>query len=280
MPFSKTANWIGERFSGAKRGLRGIMLCVAATVPLAGCYDMETTIAFKSDGTTAISGRFDFPRDAEHVAKFYGAILDLQPQAGQLFKRGLCEGIGDISKLNPAAQIDLQAREYRTETRYGCGVVYQAGDSATFVDKMAGAAIGSMGVVQITREGARRVRVELDFNNMPDVTKLAPGLIMLGMMQQQQKMQRFGQPFNMPSPQAIDKATKAYVEASLAIARMSFPNNHFQLAIQAPTVVETNGEQQGNLVVFRWSWEEFTRLLLKPQAVQEENKNFYAIIEY
>ena len=277
---------LDKTFSATARRLRNIVCVAIASVSLAGCYDVQTTLTFKPDGTSAISGRMDFPRDAEHVARFYGSLmqlyssqLQLPPQASQLFRGNLCEALGNVSQLNPvpAQRLDLQSREYRTEERYGCAMVYQAGDTSQLIDRMAMASVSSMGVFQTTREGPRRVRVEINFNNMPDVTKVAPGLIMLGMLQQQSR--RPGRPLKMPSPQAISEVTKDYIEASLAMARLTAPNNHLQLAIHAPKIVETNGEQKDGLVTFRWTWEEFTRLILKPQSAKG-GKRSYAVVEY
>lgn len=272
MPLNTLRGWLSGR---SVRAVRNVAAAALVSVSLAGCYDLDATLTFKSDGTAAVTSRLDFPRDAEYVANFYAALFSLQPQRGLSFENGLCEGMANV----PALGIDLQAREYRTDDRFGCAVVYQAGDSDQLVERLAAASIGSFGVVQVTREGPRRVRVELDFNQMPDITKLAPGLIMLGLMQQQQQRRRQNRPFEMPSPQAIDKAAKAYVEMSLALARMSAPNNHVQFAVHAPNVIETNGERRNGLVVFRWKWEDFTRLLMKPQSVEGEKRHF-AVIEY
>ena len=61
---------------------------------------------------------------------------------------------------------------------------------------------------------------------------------------------------------------------------MSAPNNHIQFTIKARKIVETNGVREGDLVKFRWSWEEFTRLMVKPTEGNAESKVYYAVIDY
>jgi hypothetical protein len=249
------------------------MLALVGT-SLAGCYDIDATVSFKPDGTASMTTRLDFPRDAEHVANLYKAVMAMQPGFGKYFDEGLCRSVEKMAAENTAQQINLKAREYTTDTRFGCGFLYDAGDSAALIDQLKQAPSQSAGVFRLEELAPRRVRIEIDFSKMPDMTKLMPGLIMLGTM-------KYGGPNQgIPSMEAIDRVSKAYVDAALAMARMSAPNNHVQFAIRARKVIDTNGEQSGDLVKFRWSWEEFTRLILKPADGKQESKIFYAVIDY
>jgi hypothetical protein len=45
-------------------------------------------------------------------------------------------------------------------------------------------------------------------------------------------------------------------------------------------VIETNGEQDGDLVRFRWSAEEFMRLIVKRDDREPAERVYYAVIEY
>ena len=112
----------------------------------------------------------------------------------------------------------------------------------------------------------RRARIELDFNKMPDFSQMLPGLIMLG------AMQYGGSNQGLPDMAAVDTISKAYAEAALAMARMSASNNHLQLAIKARRVIETNGVKEGDLVKFRWSWEEFVRRIEELSANEDDGE--------
>lgn len=241
---------------------------------LTGCYNVDATVTFKGDGTSAVTSRLDFPRDAVHVANFYKAIMELRPETNKFFNDGLCHSVEKLAAINPNQTFDLKAREYTTDERFGCGFLYEAGDSAALIDKIQQALGGSDTVLKIEQIAPRRARIEIDFNNMPDLSQMMPGLIMLGAM-------KYGGPNQgLPNMAAVGKITKAYAEAALAMARMSAPNNHLQLAIKARRVIETNGVQDGDLVKFRWSWEEFTRLMVKPAEGRAESKVYYAVIDY
>jgi hypothetical protein len=255
-------------------GLRRLAIVALACFGLAGCYNVDATVTFGADGDATVTGRLDFPRDAVHVANLYRAVLELRPETSKFVNDGLCQGAEKLAALNPTQPVPLRAREYTTETRFGCGFLYEAGDSAALVEKLVQVPGGAGNVFKTEPVGPRRVRFEIDFNNMPDLSQALPGLIMLGAMQ-------YGGPGNgMPNMAAIDKITKAYAEAALAMARMSASGNHIQYAIKARRVIETNGKQEGNLVRFRWSWEDFIRLMIKPTAGAPESKIYYAVIEY
>lgn len=269
MPASKTR--MPDRFLG---GFGRVLAAALLSLGLAGCYNVDATIAFKNDGTSAVTSRLDFPRDAVHVANFYKAIMALKPETSRYFEDGLCHAVEKLAAVNPQQPVDLKTREYTTDDRFGCGFLYEAGDSAVLVDKLQNGLGSTDGVVKIEPLAPRRARIEIDFNKMPDLSQMMPGLIMLGVM-------KYGGPGQgLPNMAAIDKISKAYAEAALAIARMSAPNNHLQLAIKARRVIETNGEQDGDLVRFRWSWEEFVRLMVKPTEGQPTSKVFYAIVDY
>lgn len=247
---------------------------VLMAIGLAGCYNVDTTVTFKADGTAAMTGRLDFPRDAVYVAEFYKAIMALQPATKQYFDEGLCHSVEKLAALNPHQNFDLKTREYTTDARFGCGFLHEAGDSAALVDKLRQALGGGDSVLSIEQLAPRRARIELDFNKMPDFSQMLPGLIMLGAMQ-------YGGPNQgLPDMAAVDRISKAYADAALAMARMSAPNNHVQLAIKARRVIETNGIKEGDLVRFRWSWEEFVRLMVKPSKGRSEAKVYFAIIDY
>ncbi len=259
----------------AIRNMSRVAVLALVAVGLAGCYDVETTLTFQQDGTAKITSRMDLPRDAEHVAKLYQAMLELQPGMNRFFDEGICKSFEKFASLSPySQQYSLKAHEYTTEARFGCGFLYEAGDTGPLVDNLKLAPMYTGNLVKVREVSPGRLRIELDFNNMPDLGRLMPGMVMMGAM----KYQKPGQP--MPDMAAIDKLTKAYVEASLAMARMSAPNNHIQFAIKARKIIETNGEQEGDLVRFRWGWEEMTRLLLKPSDVAQQDKVFYALVEY
>lgn len=256
------------------RAVNRIAALVLMSVGLAGCYNVDATVTFKDDGTAAMTGRLDFPRDAVHVAEFYKAIMALRPETKKYFDEGLCHSVEKLVALNPHQNVDLKTREYTTDDRFGCGFLHEAGDSAVLVDKIQQALGSSDTVLTIEQLAPRRARIELDFNKMPDFSQMLPGLIMLGAMQ-------YGGPGQgLPDMAAVDKISKAYAEAALAMARMSASNNHLQLAIKARRVIETNGVKDGNLVKFRWSWEEFVRLMVKPSEGRSEAKVYFAVIDY
>lgn len=241
---------------------------------LAGCYNVDATVTFKDSGTAAVTSRLDFPRDAEHVANLYKAIMELRPDTSEIFNEGLCHAVEKMAAKNPQTSIDLRAREYTTENRFGCGFLYEAGDSAILVDKIKQSLGNSDTPIKIEQLAPRRARIEIDFNKMPDLSQMMPGLIMLGAM-------KYGGPSQgLPNMEAVSKISKAYAEAALAMTRMSAPNNHLQLTIKARKVVETNGVREGELVKFRWSWEEFIRLMVKPTEGKSESKIYYAVIDY
>lgn len=257
-----------------KRVFNRTAVVVLAGVAVAGCYNVDATVTFRDDGTAAMTSRLDFPRDAEHIANFYKALMQVQPQTQKFFDEGLCQSVEKFAAMSPRNTIDLKAREYTTDTRFGCGFIYEAGDSAALIDKGQQSLGAGSNVLKIEPLAPRRARVEIDFNNMPDLSQMMPGFIMLGAM-------KYGAPGQgLPNMEAVNKVTEAYAEAALAMARMSAPNNHLRLAIKARRVIETNGVQEGNLVKFEWSWEEFTRLMVKPKDGQPSSKVYYAVIEY
>ncbi|MFT7578317.1 MAG: hypothetical protein ACI9XZ_004724, partial [Alphaproteobacteria bacterium] len=102
---------------------------------LAGCYNVDATVTFREDGSAAMTSRLDFPRDAVHVANFYKAIMELRPETQKFFNDGLCQSVEKLAAMNPQKTIDLKAREYTTDNRFGCGFLYQAGDSVALIDK-------------------------------------------------------------------------------------------------------------------------------------------------
>jgi hypothetical protein len=245
-----------------------------ATIGLAGCYDVDATLTFKPDGTAAMTSRFDFPRDAKHVAHLYKAVMNLSPDLDKFFDEGLCHSVEKFAALVPQKAFEIRAREYTTDKRFGCGFLYEAGDTAALIDKLKSAPTVTSNVLKIWEVAPRRVRIELDFSKQQDVSKFMPGFILLGAM----KYAKPGQAA--PTMEAVTKVSQAYVAASLAVARMSAANNHLQFTIKALKVIETNGEQDGDLVKFRWGWEQFTQLMLEPSAVKPEAKMFYAVVEY
>jgi hypothetical protein len=267
-----------QSFRNLARGVARSACLAVAAVGLAGCYDVEATLNFRDDGSAAVTSRFDFPRDAIHVAKLYQAMLELQPGMARFFEDGLCQSVEKFAALVPSAQIIIQGREYTTDKRFGCGFIVDAGESAQFIDGLASMPRQTANVLRIEHLAPRLARITLDFNNVPDLRELMPGLVMLGAL----KYGKPGQP--LPSMAAVAKLTEAYGQAALAMARMSAPDNHIQIAVKARRVIETNGEKQGDLVRFRWSWEEFTRLMLKQPQAEEgappPNKVFFAVIEY
>ena len=114
----------------------------------------------------------------------------------------------------------------------------------------------------------------LDHMTRAKVILALTGLVMLGAM-------RYGAPGQrLPNMAAVQKLTDAYADAALAMTRMSAPNNHIQVAIKARNVIETNGEQDGDLVRFRWSAEEFMRLVVKRDDREPAERIYYAVIEY
>ena len=257
-----------------KRLTRTVVTVGLASTMLAGCYNVDATMTFKGDGTAAVTSRLDFPRDAEHVANLYKAIMELSPETKKYFNEGLCHSVEKLAATNPQNTIDLRAREYTTDTRFGCGFLYEAGDSAILIDKIKQSLGTTDTVLKIEQLAPRRARIEADFNNMPDLSQMMPGLIMLG------AMKYGGSSQGLPNMDAVNKISKAYAEAALAMTRMSASNNHIQLTIKARKIVETNGVREGDLVKFRWTWEAFTRLMVKPTDGKAESKVFYAVIDY
>lgn len=260
--------------SAMRRVFSRAAVVALAGVAVAGCYNVDATVTFRDDGTAAMTSRLDFPRDAVHIANFYKALMQVQPQTQKFFDEGLCQSVEKFAAMSPRNTIDLKAREYTTDTRFGCGFIYEAGDSAALMDKGQKGLGAANSVLKIEPLAPRRARIEINFNNMPDFSQMMPGLIMLGAM----KYGTPGQGF--PNMDAVNKVTEAYAEAALAMARMSAPNNHLRLAIKARRVIETNGVQEGDLIKFEWSWEEFTRLMVKPKDGQPSTKVYYAVIEY
>ena len=244
------------------------------SVGLAGCYDIDATLTFKADGSSALSGRLDFPRDAKHVADLYKALMGLQPGMSAIFDDGLCASIEKGAAMIPQAALDLKTREYTTDARFGCGILYEAGNTDALIGKLSSMPTGTSNVLKVEKIAPQRVRIELDFNNMPDLKQVLPGLVMLGAL-------KYGTPGQgVPDIKAINKVAELYAEASLAMARMMAPSNRVQLAIRAAKVIDTNGDRDGDLVKFRWTWEEFVRLMLKPAEGNREAKIFYAVVEY
>jgi hypothetical protein len=245
-----------------------------ASIGLAGCYDVDATLTFKPDGTAAMTSRIDFPRDAKYVADLYKAVMALNPAMSRFFDEGLCHSVEKFAAAAPQKTFEIKAHEYTTDKRFGCGFLYEAGDTAALIDKLKSAPAATSNVLKIWEVAPRRVRIELDFNNMQGVSKMMPGLIMLGAM-------KYGTPGQgLPNMEAVNKISKTYVDASLAVARMSAANNHLQFTIKARKVIDTNGKRDGDLVKFRWSWERFTRLMLKPSDGNPSAKVFYAVVEY
>lgn len=260
---------------GILRACSRFAVLAAVGIGLAGCYNVDATLTMKPNGTSALTSRLDFQRDAKHVAELYKAIMELQPGMGQFFDEGLCHSVEKLAAKSPQLKLNLKSREYTTEKRFGCGFLYEAGDTAALIDKFNSAPTQTGNILKIKEVGPRRVRIELHFNNVPDLRQMMPGLIMLGVM-------KYGSPGQgVPNMEAIEKISRLYVNASLAMARMAAPNNHLQIAIKAANVIDTNGEQDGDLVKFRWSWEEFARLMLKqPGDGQPDAKIYYAEVEY
>jgi len=257
-----------------KRAARRFAVVALAGVGLAGCYNVDATITFRDDGTAAATSQFDFPRDAEHVFKFYQAIMELQPVTAKFVEKGLCQSVEHLGANAKPRPIDIQGRQYTTEDRFGCGFLMELGDSAQVIDRLKQLPRQQANVLTIEELAPRRVKVSLDFNNVPDFAQVMPGLVMLGAM-------KYGQPGQgLPNMAAVKKLADAYADAALATVRMSAPNNHIQFAIKARQVIETNGVQEGDLVRFRWTAGEFTRLMVKRDEGSTEDKIFYAVIEY
>jgi hypothetical protein len=257
-----------------KRAAQRFAAVALAGFGLAGCYNVDATITFRDDGTAAATSTFDFPRDAEHVFKFYQAILELQPLTAKFAEKGLCQSVEQLGAQARPRPIDIQGRQYATEDRFGCGFLMELGDSAQVIDRLKQAPTQQANVLTLEDMGPRRVKISLDFNNVPDFAQMMPGLVMLGVM-------KYGRPGQgLPNMAAVQKLADAYADAVLAMARMSAPNNHVQFAIKGRKVIETNGAQEGDLVRFRWSVEEFTRLIVKPSEGSPEDKVFYAVIDY
>lgn len=257
-----------------KRATQRFALVALAGVGLAGCYNVDATITFRDDGTAAATSRFDFPRDAEHVFKFYQAIMELQPVTAKIVDKGLCQSVEHLGAHARPRPIEIQGRQYTTADRFGCGFLMELGDSAQVIDRLQQSPAQQANILTLEDMGPRRVKVSLDFNNVPDFAQVMPGLVMLGAM-------KYGQPGQgLPNMAAVKKLADLYADAALATVRMSAPDNHIQFAIKARKVVETNGAQEGDLVRFRWTSEEFTRLLVKREDGTAEDKVFYAVIEY
>ena len=251
------------------------LACIAiAGIGLAGCYNLDATLSFRNDGTATATSRFDFPRDAEHVFKFYQAILELQPASAKIVENGLCQSVQNLGALNKAAPVDIQGREYTTDDRFGCGFLVELGDSAQVIDRLKQSPTQAAQILSLEHLAPRRVKITFDFNNVPDFAQMMPGLVMLGAM-------RYGAPGQgLPNMAAVQKLTDAYADAALAMTRMAAANNHIQFAIKARNVIETNGEQDGDLVRFRWSAEEFMRLVVKRDDREPAERVYYAVIEY
>jgi hypothetical protein len=251
------------------------LACIAiAGIGLAGCYNLDATLSFRDDGTASATSRLDFPRDAKHIFKFYQAILELQPASAKIVENGLCQSVQDLGALNKAGPVDIQGREYTTEDRFGCGFLVELGDSTQVIDRLKQSPTQAAQILSLEHLAPRRVKITFDFNNVPDFAQMMPGLVMLGAM-------RYGAPGQgLPNMAAVQKLTDAYADAALAMTRMSAPNNHIQVAIKARNVIETNGEQDGDLVRFRWSAEEFMRLVVKRDDREPAERIYYAVIEY
>ena len=93
------------------------------SIGLAGCYNVDATVTFREDGSAAMTSRLDFPRDAVHVANFYKALMELRPETQKYFDDGLCQSVEKFAAMSPKQTIDLKAREYTTDKRFGCGNV-------------------------------------------------------------------------------------------------------------------------------------------------------------
>lgn len=251
------------------------LACLAiAGIGLTGCYNIDATITFRDDGTAAATSRFDFPRDAEHVFKFYRAILELQPASAKFVENGLCQSVEKLGALNKRDPIEIQGRDYTTEDRFGCGFIVELGDSAQVIDRLKQSPAQTLNILSLEHLAPRRVKITFDFNNVPDFAQMMPGLVMLGAM-------KYGTPGQgLPNMAAVQKLTDGYADAALAITRMSAPNNHIQFSIKARKVIETNGQPDGDLVRFRWSAEEFIRLMVKRDDREPSDRVYYAIIEY
>ena len=245
-----------------KRACR-IGAVIAASLGLAACYDIETKLAINPDATAKADFRLRFDADMQELFSFVEAMAQLKAE-GALVKDGLCNAIGILGQMSPMPDVAIDGRQFKEGDRFYCQASAAVKDVKLLETK------GEISqFFEIKPEGPKRYRIEAKLAAIPD---LSPMLMEL--------MTKDLPPNEKPDPAKSSSLYQKYISATLALTRITMRDRYVDMSISAPRIIESNGviSPDKKSVSFRYTAEEFTRLMLDAKARQ--GKNLFAVVEY
>ena len=235
----------------------------AATLGLGACYDIETKLAINPDASAKADFRLRFDADMQELFSFIEAMAQLKAE-GAIVKDGICNAIGIFGQMSPMPDLAIDGKQFKEGDRFFC----QASATVKNVKQLETKGEISQ-FFEIKPEGGKRYRIEAKLSAIPD---LSPMLMEL--------MTKDLPPNEKPDPAKSNSLYQKYVSATLALTRITMRDRYVDMSISAPRIVESNGviSPDKKSVSFRYTAEEFTKLMLDIKARQ--GKNLYAVVEY
>lgn len=246
----------------------GLVVVAIFTLALGGCYDIEGELSFNPDASGEAKLRIGLDQETDDVLAFVQMLARYSndPKAAAL-STGVCSQ-ALLVKAPPDVRRHMRIERYSEDDRLFC----EAAMRLPQIDPKVANPDG-YGVFTFSRAGARRWRMELDFERLPDLTPF----MMMGMMAQLQKNPKFGDRIRgAEMVEIIEAAKKAYV----AVAAITMRGRHVQFTVRAPKIVSSSGavSDDGRAAVFRFSYADLARMMVDPAA--RAGKRYAVEIEY
>ena len=256
----------------------GVVVALAASAALGGCYDNDMIIELRSDGTVELINVVRFDREMRDIfaaAESYGA---LDPAAGAFLENGVCRALETLAAMNPANPLKLAVSEGLQATekgeQYVCRFTIDGGPVEAIPERLAALPPeAGLAAIQLTELGERKFRLVIDAEAIPDLADVRQ-LAQLRMMLMLRR--RPGQP--MPTTEQMAAFYASYKKATQAFADILFRDRTMQLRIRAPKISESNLPLTGNELVVRSTVAEFTAFSLDRDA--RKGKRIDVVITY
>jgi hypothetical protein len=256
-----------------RAGLWPALVGSLAAIGLSACLDIEAGLAVKPDGMAHVEATARLDPEMQDVFGFVEAVAQIRPEVGVFTRNGLCPALEFAAALNPEMKLNVRGKQGLEQDRFFCAFDIEVGGADDILRPLPPDAPASqLGIMRLTREGARRVRLEVDLGAIPDFT---PQL-----MEEfaREYMRGMGLSRPPPLPDAMERFTRLSKAAAASVTKLVLRDRYLELSVSAPRIIQTNGVTSGQKVAFRWPWTEIVDLALKAET--RRGKRYFVVFEY
>ena len=252
----------------------GIVLAGSlAALGLSACLDLEAGLAVKPDGMAHVEATARLDPEMQDVFGFVEAVAQIRPEVAVFTRNGLCPALEFAAALNPDVKLNVRSKQGVERDRFFCAFDIEVGGADEILRPLPpDAPVSQLGIAKLTREGARRVRLEIDLGAIPDFSPQLMEEFARGFLK---GVGASGPP---PPPDAMERFSRLSKAAAASVTKLILRDRYLELSVSAPRIVQTNGVTSGQKVSFRWPWTEIVDLALKAEA--RRGKRYFVVLEY